>query len=98
MKIGILQRDFPSEKEIRAAALKTTASFYFQIMCHRKSEKLKVFPYADENRYRPDSRKYFTACFCYGHITSRKLRKYVEAGIWVQNNLRSQPSCADGRS
>ena len=74
VKIGRLQRNFPTEKEIRAAALKTTAGFYFQILCHRRSKRLRVLAYADEERYRLDCGDYFTVCFSHGHIPYRKLR------------------------
>lgn len=92
------QKNFPSKREIRAVSLKTKAGLYYQIMCHRRRKKLKVHAYADESRYRPDSGEYFTVCFCYGHIPYRKLCQYIEAGIWLQDNLQPQQPCVEGEA
>ena len=86
-------RDFPSDKEIRAAASRThdRNGSYFQVMCGRKSRRLKVAECPCAEDYRPDDGRYFTVSFLPGHVTARQLRKYVEAGIWMQDNLA--PAC-----
>ena len=85
-------RSFPTEQEIRTAAGRTRDNgSYFQVMCDRKSRRLKVVECPCAGDYRPDDGRYFTAAFLPGHITARRLRMYVEAGIWMQDNLA--PAC-----